>query len=277
MTVFVPQVATMGDNCIDLYLPPYSVSAVGGQALNVAVILARLGWSTEYLGAVGDDRNGVRIKETLAAEGVITDRIQVKSTRTATTDVQVLPHGDRLLLNEEQGACAEYLPTADDFAHLVGVKHLHAANLPNYRSIAGTLHRLGIPMSYDFSTSSEVDDLQGIEIGFYSRSCTPEDPSLVELANAAMKGGVRVVVVTCGEFGSVVFENGEKTICHATAVEVTDTCGAGDTYAATFISERLHASTTAVAMEKATAMASQACLHVGAWIQAFEDFSARVV
>jgi fructoselysine 6-kinase len=277
MTVTVPEIATMGDNCIDLYLPPYSVSGVGGQALNVAVILSRLGWVSEYLGAVGDDPHGRRITQTLDSERVITSRVQVKSTATATTDVQVLPHGDRLLLNEVQGACEEFQPTAEDFAHLVGVRHVHAANLPNYRTIARKLAHIGVPMSYDFSTSGELEDLEGIAIGFYSSNLKPESEELNAFAAKAINAGLKTVVITCGEFGSVVFENGERTISQATAVEVVDTCGAGDTYAAAFISERLKGSSMADAMAKATTMASQACLHLGAWVQAFEDFSTRVL
>ena len=277
MTVTVPEVATMGDNCIDLYLPPFSVSAVGGQALNVAVILSRLGWVSEYLGAVGDDPYGRRITQTLDSERVITSRVQVKSTATATTDVQVLPPGDRLLLNEVQGACAEFVPTADDYAHLIGVKHVHAANLPNYRTIARKLAQIGVPMSYDFSTTGELEDLEGIAIGFYSSTAKPDSKELNEFATKAIAAGLQTVVITCGELGSVVFENGERTISQATAVEVVDTCGAGDTYAAAFISERLKGSSMTDAMAKASSMASQACLHLGAWVQAFEDFSARVL
>lgn len=277
MTFTVPEVATMGDNCIDLYQLPFNGSAIGGQALNVAVIFSRLGWNSEYLGAVGDDAYGRRITQSLQSEGVLIDRVQVKSIATATTDVQVLPHGDRLLLNEIQGACAEYVPAADDYAHLVGVKHVHAANLPNYRAIARKLADIGVPMSYDFSTSDELEDLKGIEMGFYSSATKPDSEELIEFATKAIAAGLQTVVITCGELGSVVFEKSQRTISEATAVEAIDTCGAGDTYAAVFISEKLKGGSTADAMAMASSMASQACLHLGAWIQEFEDFSVRVL
>ena len=277
MTFTVPEVATMGDNCIDLYQLPFNGRAIGGQALNVAVIFSRLGWTSEYLGAVGDDAYGRRITQSLQSEGVLIDRVQVKSIATATTDVQVLPHGDRLLLNEIQGACAEYVPAADDYAHLVGVKHVHAANLPNYRAIARKLADIGVPMSYDFSTSGELEDLKGIEMGFYSSATKPDSEELIEFATKAIAAGLQTVVITCGELGSVVFEKSQRTISEATAVEAIDTCGAGDTYAAVFISEKLEGSSTADAMAMASSMASQACLHLGAWIQEFEDFSVRVL
>ena len=52
------EVATVGDNCIDRYLPPIALATVGGNAVNVAVHLRRLGRRTAYFGAVGEDREG---------------------------------------------------------------------------------------------------------------------------------------------------------------------------------------------------------------------------
>ena len=271
MSTEIAKLATMGDNCIDLYLDPINVSAVGGQALNVAVIWARSGWNTEYIGAVGRDVQGERITSTLTREGIVNDRVQVLVGRTATTTIEVLPNGDRVLLNEDQGACDYFSPTEDDLAHLASFKHVHAANLPNFRAIAKKLHTLGVPMSYDFSTRHETDDLEGIDIGFYSWPSSPESDELSALAAKAKGAGVRVVVVTCGEFGSAVFDDGKRYIAQAPTVQVVDTCGAGDTYAAIFMSERLRGAPIESAMGVATESASNACLHIGAWKQETES------
>jgi len=258
----------MGDNCIDLYLDPFNVSAVGGQALNVAVTWARSGWNTEYLGAVGDDANGQRILTTLTREGVVNDRVQVLTEHTATTTIEVLANGDRVLVHEDQGACDYFSPTEEDLTHLASFTYIHAANLPNFRSIAKKLVAIGVPMSYDFSTRHETQDLEGIDTGFYSYPSSPESDELAVLAENAKIAGVRVVVITCGEFGSAVFEGGKRYIAKAPTVQVVDTCGAGDTFAAIFISERLRGTSVELAMEVATELASAACLHIGAWTQA---------
>lgn len=271
MSTEFAKLATMGDNCIDLYLQPFNVSAVGGQALNVAVTWARLGWKTEYLGAVGDDPQGERITTALSHEGIINDRVQVLREHTAATTIEVLSSGDRVLVYEDQGACDFFAPTEDDLAHLASFTHVYAANLPNFRSIAKRLGAVGVPMSYDFSTGHETEDLEGIDTGFYSWQGPPESEDLLDLVAKATHAGVRLVVATCGEFGSAVFEDGKRFIVHAPAVKVVDTCGAGDTYASIFISERLKGENVESAMLAATKRASAACLHVGAWDQKMEE------
>ena len=50
-------VATVGDNCIDSYFKT-GQAFPGGNAINVAVYLARLGIPVSYVGVVGDDEYG---------------------------------------------------------------------------------------------------------------------------------------------------------------------------------------------------------------------------
>jgi sugar/nucleoside kinase (ribokinase family) len=54
----VPEVACVGDNCVDVCLDAGGMEPVGGSALNVALELARAGHATAYLGAVGTEPRG---------------------------------------------------------------------------------------------------------------------------------------------------------------------------------------------------------------------------
>ena len=67
-----PRFATLGDNCIDRYLP-LSQAAVGGNAVNVAVQLARAGERCSYFGAVGSDGAGRWTRNALVDNGVAVD------------------------------------------------------------------------------------------------------------------------------------------------------------------------------------------------------------
>ncbi|MGN6379237.1 MAG: PfkB family carbohydrate kinase [Gaiellales bacterium] len=60
-------VASIGDNCIDRYVGSLKRTHVGGNALNVAVGLARAGRRVVYAGAVGDDEDGRTVLAALAA------------------------------------------------------------------------------------------------------------------------------------------------------------------------------------------------------------------
>ena len=103
--------ATVGDNCIDRFLPPVGQSLVGGNAVNVAVQLARLGHSATYFGAVGDDLDGVRTKRILNENGVKTDYVRLRPGVTAYTDIEQNPLGDRIMVFEEFGVCLGYRPS----------------------------------------------------------------------------------------------------------------------------------------------------------------------
>src|SRR5262245_55393099 len=70
------RIASVGDCCIDSYAG--NDAAVGGNALNVAVHLVRLGFETEFIGVVGDDARGDRIRAALARVGVHADRVHVR-------------------------------------------------------------------------------------------------------------------------------------------------------------------------------------------------------
>ena len=91
-------IATLGDNCIDRLQPPMGYSLVGGNAVNVAVQLSRLGRTAAYFGAVGDDVPGRRTIAVLAENGVATGHVQVLPTNTAYTIIEVHPSGDRRLI-----------------------------------------------------------------------------------------------------------------------------------------------------------------------------------
>lgn len=268
--------ATVGDNCIDVYAPPLSVSAVGGQALNVAVIWSRLGWQVEYIGAVGDDAEGRRVRDAIRSQGVSTSRVQVLPMHTSVTKIQVLASGERFLVHEDPGACAGLTLTDDDFALLAGTAHVHAANVPRFRQVIKRLSELGVPVSYDFSTDYQTEDLAGVDTAFYSWPGETSDPQVASLAEAACQGGARVVVVTCGAHGSVLFDGGQMTIAGARSVVPVDTCGAGDTYAAVLLTERMLGSSISAAMATASAAGADACLHVAAWEQQLEPLTTGI-
>ena len=86
-------VATVGDNCIDRYLPPVGVSTVGGNAVNVAVHIRRRGHRVVYLGAVGDDANGERLLACLDQDGVETDMFASALVRRPSPRSPLIPWG----------------------------------------------------------------------------------------------------------------------------------------------------------------------------------------
>ena len=168
-----------------------------------------------------------------------------------------------------KASSSDYLP----LDRLAAADHVHSANLPGFRDLARALAGRGVPVSHDFSVSYETDDLDGLDTAFYSWPGRPDDEELHGIATAAHRGGARVVVATCGERGSVVFEEGRPTVAGAPSIVAVDTCGAGDTYAAVLLSERLGGSPLTAAMRSASEAAASSCLHLGAWEQRLDSLS----
>ena len=100
------RIACVGDNCIDRYGPPLGYALVGGNAVNVAVHMSRLGHDGSYFGAVGRDAAGAETARCLAAEGLNLDGLQWNETApTAYTEIAVdAATGERRFVFEEFGA-----------------------------------------------------------------------------------------------------------------------------------------------------------------------------
>ena len=117
--------ATVGDNCIDRYLP-LARATVGGNAVNVAVHLVRLGWGTAYFGAVGDDAEGRQVIAALEENGVEAGHVRIRrGIRTGTTDITFGPGSERIIGHEDLGACADYRPDAAEITRLGRLRHVH--------------------------------------------------------------------------------------------------------------------------------------------------------
>ena len=273
MAVTGKRVAAIGDNCIDLYVPPIGRAGVGGQALNVAVYWRRLGLVSEYLGAVGDDEDGEKVRRALREAGVIADRIRVLPGVTGLTRFAISPRGERQIVFEDLGVCADYAPTIDDLEHLSGAHLVHCAQLADLRSPARYLSGRGVRVSYDFSVVAETEELEAFDTVFYGIDSGPDDDEAIEVAARAVQAGAGLAVVTRGAHGSLVFDGREVIRAKAMPVEPVDTCGAGDSFAAAFLASRLDGAPLEACLEAASAAASQAVQHLGAWPQ---DLEARL-
>ena len=261
------RVATIGDNCIDFYVPPIGRAGVGGQALNVAVYWRRLGLISEYLGAVGNDEDGATVLRALRAADVIADRVRVLPGTTGLTRFAISPEGEREIVYEGLGVCADYAPSAEDLDHMSGADYVHCAVLSDFRTPARELARRGVRVSYDFSVVSETEDLEAFDTVFYGIDTGPDESQAVELASRAVASGAGLAVVTRGAHGSLVFDGDQVVRAQAMPVEPIDTCGAGDSFAATFLARRLEGATLESSLQDASAAASRAVMNLGAWPQ----------
>jgi fructoselysine 6-kinase len=259
--------AAVGDNCVDKFLPPVSLSLIGGNAVNVAVQLARLGHESFYFGAIGADADGFRTRDALVANGVNVEHMLERPGKTAHTDIEALPSGERVFVFEDFGVCAGYRPTDRDIAVLKTMDHVHIGWLDDGGALRQLLAAAGVSVSQDISVNADPANLgiEGLTVAFGSADGGGE---LAERAAAGLLArGAAVAVVTCGAEGSFVATKIESASTGVTPVDVVDTTGAGDSFIAGFLSVFIAGGALQQAIEGGRDHAALACAHIGGFPQ----------
>ena len=261
------RIAAVGDNCIDKFLPPIGEALVGGNAINVAVQLAKLGHDISYFGAVGPDVDGRRTRAALIENGVGVAHMQERPGKTAHTDIEVLPSGERVFLFEDFGVCAGYRPSDADLAALKTMDHVHIGWLDDGGALRRALAAAGVCVSQDISVNADPTNLgvDGLTIAFGSAG---EDNAAVEaMIDRFLAAGVRVAVVTRGSKGSVAATLEDRAEAGIRQVDVVDTTGAGDSFIAGFLSAYVGGGSLQEAVEAGRDRAALTCGHVGGFPQ----------
>ena len=259
--------ATVGDNCIDRYARSVGISTVGGNAVNVAVQLSRQGWSVGYFGAVGSDGDGVRTSDCLLGNGVDIAHLRVADGMTAFTEIDVGSNGDRRIGREEFGVCRGYCPSPTEVELLLRLRHVHIGWLDDGGTLKRTLIGSGVSVSQDLGVNADPADLRGdgLSIAFMSGGGTEDHAE--SMARAAVADGARIAVVTCGARGSMAFDGMCCARTGSAVVDVVDTTGAGDTFAAGFIAAHLAGRALQACLESGRDAAAKTCAHLGGFPQ----------
>lgn len=263
------KVAAAGDNCIDVYTG-LGQRRPGGNAVNVAVYLRRLGVDSSYLGVVGDDDDGRSLREALQGRGVDTSHLHVSTGRTARTEV-LLRDGNRVFGTHDEGVMADFRLSPGDIAFVAdhdllvtGIWGHTAEDLPALRA-------QGLRIAFDYSDQPEdpvVDaSLGDVDYAFFGLDTQEglDSPSLREFMRDKQARGPRCVVVTLGEHGSLAFDGREFTVTAAEPCTVVDTMGAGDSFIAGFLSGVLEGLPTADCASRGAANSAVTLQYLGAW------------
>lgn len=220
----------LGDNTIDVFSGAETAAYVGGNAVNVAVQLSRLGRPVRYAGAVGADPWGSAIRRVLTAQGVDVSLLHTRRGPTAHTDLRVLPSGDRVIEREEYGVSGTYRPWATDLDALAACAVVHLGMVPEAAAVRRALKARGAVVSQDCAVSPGFD---GLDVAFCSAGEDLDHAD--ELARSALAGGARLAVVTCGASGAMASDGARSWRCLARPAVVVDTTGAGDSFIAGFL------------------------------------------
>jgi sugar/nucleoside kinase (ribokinase family) len=255
----------------------------GGSAANTAAWLTRVGESTTFIGAIGDDAAGQQQAESLHRLGVDV-RFRVDRTRpTGTCLVLVAPTGERTMVPDPGAnlALLEHDVPADEFRP---GDHLHVSGYALLRdSRDAAVHALrsadaaGLTVSVGAASAAPLETLgaesflamlPGSALLFANEKeagvLAGRDGTATDLARHLAVSG-REVVVTAGS-GDAAWSNGEATASMAAEPldrPELDTTGAGDAFAAGFLAARARDAVPEVCLRDGHALAAAACRTTG--------------
>jgi sugar/nucleoside kinase (ribokinase family) len=235
---------------------PARVSVTGGgSAANVAAWAAALGKRVSFACRIGDDERGVAAVDDLVDAGVRVNAIIDEWRPTGTCVVLVEPDGERTML-PDPGANDAPADVPDDWLeagghlHVVGYALLRDGARPGALDAIARARAAGMTVSVDPSSWALIrpDAIPDVDLLLPNEREAEVFGERGEMAVKLGAGGAR--------WGDVHVP--------AVPVEVVDTTGAGDAFAAGLLTARLRGAGRREALEAGCAAAARAVAQVGA-------------
>ena len=236
---------------------------LGGAPLNFAAHAHKLGHEVYLISGVGDDDRGRRALDGMRRCGIATDFVQVvRGKPTGIAEVELGPDGKPMFRIVR--------PAAYDFVKLTAAEFQRVADLKPHWIYFGTLYHLSKQaLDATLQLLAKVPSAKG----FYDVNLRDGNWNLATVEQLAMRAGViklsdseaefldaslntgsggegsighfcrrwseqyrcKTICVTCGERGCCIYRDGEYVELPGCKVEVADTVGAGDAFAAAFL------------------------------------------
>jgi sugar/nucleoside kinase (ribokinase family) len=217
----------------------------GGSAANVAVAAAGLGHAARFLGQVGSDAIGTALLAEMTADGV--DVTMVRRTGSTGTIVAVVDQtGERSMLTDRR-ACIDLSDPDPSWLDGVGALHVPLYSLATGAiattaiTVIGWAHEHNIDVSIDVSSSAVMREM-GIDR--VRRLLAELSPDLIlanldEATTLHIDGAIdsAVTIVKRGPDPAVVYSPNKPSVevPGLVVADINDTTGAGDAFAAGFL------------------------------------------
>jgi len=257
------------------------VLAPGGNSINTAIALARLGVSVAVAAAIGNDRFGQFIRDRVRAEGIRdAGLVTLPDAKTSTSIVLVEASGERRFLHL-RGVSAIFSGRNLDWGQVEGSRIFHYASafaIPAFdeTSLEPALkraHELGCLTSMNICWDVRGKWLKTVQPALAhtdfifpnreeGQQLTGEsEPAAIAARLRALV--VQTVIVKLGEAGCYVDSPQGSFTSPGFAVQPVDTTGAGDCFAAGFLAAICRGQSLPLAARQANATGALATLGLG--------------
>lgn len=246
-------------------------TGAGGKGLNQAIAAVRAGADVAFIGAVGSDSFGERLRARLVDDGVDDSRLQTLDAATGIAQISVTDDGENTIVivpgaNGHEGFDAADRALVEGASHLVvqlerpATVIAEAMRFARERGVTTVLTPAPAREGID-----DLIDLSDILVPNEGEAMLLSGAPDAESASIALSRRARTVVVTLGSRGALVAEAGEIVRRVAPRpVEAVDTTGAGDTFVGVMVAWLVAGRPLAEALDAATAGASIAVTRAGA-------------
>ena len=227
----------------------------GGDALNEAIVLSRLGKKVQWISKVGDDDAGRRILNYATENGLDTSSVKVEANlETGVNIVLVDGSGERHFLTNPRSSlrklsAEDILPHVDGMADIVCLASMFVSPLLDIAATEKIFKLIKSKpriLAFDATRAKNGETLKDLSA---SLSCAdyffPNEAELATLTGEAdvykniealLSFGLKCAVVKRGGRGCVITTKDKRFEIPACRVEkVLDTTGAGDCFAAGFL------------------------------------------
>jgi len=274
---------------------------VGGAELNVAIGLRRLGIHATWIGRLGADGIGQRIRRELRSEEVETVAIDDPSA-TGLLLKERDSLGRTIVTYHRAGSAGSHLAPEDlDDLPWSAFALLHITGITPAlsRSAAETVDRAlelatdhGVAVSFDVNhrtslwttdptaTYRRLTERSDVVFAGLDEAAFLLDDPIDDPADAAIRLADRYdveAVVKCGASGAVTGLDGRSWSVAAVPTVVVDTVGAGDAFVAGYLAERLDGQDIPRRLRTAAAAGAAACRHAGDWENALTRSEADTI
>ncbi len=239
-------------------------SSVSGVGFNLAKALTTLGDDVEFATLLGQDENGRRAQDTLAALGVHTRFVLHQMGATPQSVILYDPEGNRQIHVDLKDIQSQTFPVEKVEGAIQTCDMALLCNINFTRPLIAVAQRAGKPIITDVHALADLQDdynrefLQAADILFLSDERLPGSPE--EVARELMdryKAGI--VVIGLGAKGALLVVRGDGYIGRYEAVQtrpVVNTIGAGDALLAAFVHHYVRSADPYNALKTAMVFAS---------------------
>jgi sugar/nucleoside kinase (ribokinase family) len=266
-------IVCIGDCGVDRYLPSGPVLC-GGITANFA-LQARTVFpendTITIITATGNDAAAAIIRNRLQ-DSAIDCRFTSVDGASSVQYIETEADGEKKFVRYEEGVLRDFEPGEED-KEIIATSGLRV--MPVFRQIYGFFGRImsigsaGLT-AVDFADFSQHPEfsvldryLDDIDIAFFGLSAS--DAHLIGEIESRAETHDKLLVVTLGADGCIAFRGRESFSCAAIPVaEVVDTTGAGDAFAAGFLSQYCYGETISASLNKGASVAAGIIQRMGA-------------